>query len=343
MPNRRFSWQVNKLLKLSPLLYQWIKLRVSNRINCRFWTDNWSSLGSMRQYLQLGNTSLGIPEQATLASLYTNGGWQIPPARSETQVQVHAILTTLHLNEEDDYYVWEIEGKTTTKYSIGQVYDHLRIHEASVPWHQTVWNKGGIPRHSFLSWLLVLNRCPTRDRIIGWGLPTSPLCLLCNLQCESRNHLFFECPYTWSIWSVLFRRCGFQPERDWTRVLEQLQRQNRRSPIGILSLLCWQSCLYWSWSERNTRLHQNVFRSPDSLIKRIDRQIRDRILSLRSANPSSSSVMMQQWLSWFCCCFLIASSTTPFASPARLFSPHRHDYGVRLLLFPLIPMLPSGP
>lgn len=269
MPNRRFSWQVNKLLKLSPLLYQWIKLRVSNGINCRFWTDNWSSLGSMRQYLQLGNTSLGISEQATLATLYTNGGWQMPPARSETQVQVHAILTTLH----------------------------LRIHEASVPWHQTVWNKGGIPRHSFLSWLLVLNRCPTRDRIIGWGLPTSPLCLLCNLQCESRNHLFFECPYTWSIWSVLFRRCGFQPERDWTRVLEQLQRQNRRSPIGILSLLCWQSCLYWSWSERNTRLHLNVFRSPDSLIKRIDRQIRDRILSLRSANPSSSSVMMQQWLS----------------------------------------------
>ncbi|CDY43348.1 BnaC04g25080D [Brassica napus] len=58
---------VNKLLKLSPLLYNWIHLRVSNGLSCRFWTDNWSSFGSMRQYLQLGTTSLGIPEMATLA------------------------------------------------------------------------------------------------------------------------------------------------------------------------------------------------------------------------------------------------------------------------------------
>ncbi|CDY24471.1 BnaC05g34830D [Brassica napus] len=45
-PNRRFSWQVNKLLKLSPLLYQWIKLRVGNGLSCRFWTDNWSEVGT---------------------------------------------------------------------------------------------------------------------------------------------------------------------------------------------------------------------------------------------------------------------------------------------------------
>ena len=51
-PNRRFSWQINKLLKLSPLIYQCIKMRVSNGLTCRFWTDNWSSLGSIRQFLQ---------------------------------------------------------------------------------------------------------------------------------------------------------------------------------------------------------------------------------------------------------------------------------------------------
>lgn len=53
-PNRRFSWQVNKLLKLSPLLYNWIKLRVGNGLRCRFWSDNWSSFGNLRRYLQLG-------------------------------------------------------------------------------------------------------------------------------------------------------------------------------------------------------------------------------------------------------------------------------------------------
>ena len=167
----------------------------------------------------------------------------------------------------------------------------------SVPWFQTVWNKSGMPRHSFLSWLFVLDRCPTRDRIIGWGLTTSPVCLLCNHSNESRNHLFFECDYTWAIWSELIRRCGIQGERAWSRVLLQLQAVNRRSPHGMLSLLCWQACLYWSWSERNSRLHGNIFSSSDILIRKIDRQIRDRILSLRTINPTPSSSIMQQWLS----------------------------------------------
>ncbi|KAG5392405.1 hypothetical protein IGI04_022368 [Brassica rapa subsp. trilocularis] len=166
----------------------------------------------------------------------------------------------------------------------------------TVPWHQTVWNKGGIPRQSFLSWLLVLNRYPTRDKMIGWGLATSPLCLLCNVQAKSRDHLFFDCFYTWEILSSLARRCALQSERNWNKVLDQLQRQNRRSALGILSLLCWQSCLYWSWSERNSRLHRNTFSSAPSLIRQIDRQVKDMILSYRNANPSSASIMMQRWL-----------------------------------------------
>lgn len=126
-PNRRFSWQINKLLKLSPLIYQWIKKRVSNGLTCRFWTDNWSPLGMVRQFLQLGSdSSLGIPELTTLASLHTNSGWELPPARSEAQVQLHTMLTMINLTEAEDYYEWEIDGRKCSKYSMGQVYNHLR-------------------------------------------------------------------------------------------------------------------------------------------------------------------------------------------------------------------------
>lgn len=297
LPNRRFSWQVNKLLKLSPLLYNWIHLRVSNGLTCRFWTDNWSLFGSMRAFLQLpARSSLGIPASATLASLFSNNSWRLPPARSETQVQLHAYLSTINLNDEEDYYEWIVDGRLEEKYSIGSVYHNLRVQGAAVPWFRTVWNKGGVPRHSFLSWLFVLNRCPTRDRILGWGLQTSPLCLLCNVASESRDHLFFDCPFAWGIWSSLAARCGFTTGRTWSSVLLQLQAINRRSPIGMLTLLCWQGTIYWVWSERNARLHRNIFRSPDIISRLVDRQIRDRILSFRSSNPSVSSIMMQQWL-----------------------------------------------
>lgn len=39
-PSPRYSWQVNKILKLSSALYPWIRLRVENEMSCRFWTDH---------------------------------------------------------------------------------------------------------------------------------------------------------------------------------------------------------------------------------------------------------------------------------------------------------------
>lgn len=268
------------------------------RFSCRFWTDNWSPYGNLRDFLQLRtNSSLGIQDMATLASLHSNSTWLLPPARSDRQVEVQALLTTIHLTNEDDFYEWEIEGRVHQNYSIGMVYANLCVQGPAVTWCNIVWNKGGIPRHNFLTWLFVLNRCPTRDRIISWGLQTSPLCLLCNTAPESRNHLFFECPYTWNIWSVMALRCGITPERNLSRTLEQLHAMSSRSPKGILTLLCWQGCIYWSWSERNGRLHRNIFRSPESMSRFLDRQIRDRILSFREQNPRASSTMMQQWLS----------------------------------------------
>lgn len=242
-PNRRHSWQVNKLLKLSSSIYSWIKLRVQNGLSCRFWSDNWSPFGPLRSYLSIGgNSTLGIQDQATLASLFSDNNWLLPP------------------------------------------------------WFNTVWNKGGIPRHSFLSWLFVLNRCPTKDRTIRWGHQTSPTCLLCNQSDESRDHLFFMCPYSWSLWGSLAPRCAIQPERSWDRVLTQIQSTGGTSTKGMLLRLCWQACIYWTWMERNGRLHRQIFRSTDSIVRLLDRQIKDRILSFRSTNPSSSSRMMQQWL-----------------------------------------------
>lgn len=177
------------------------------------------------------------------------------------------------------------------------VYAHLRDQGPAVPWSKTVWNRGGVPRHSFLTWLFVLNRCPTRDRLIGWGLQTSPLCLLCNSAPESRNHLFFECSFAWGIWGVLGLRCGITPQRDWNTGFGHLQAMNTGSPKGILTLLCWQACIYWTWSERNGRLHRNNFRPSDLISRLVDRQIRDKILSFREKNPTKASSMMQQWLS----------------------------------------------
>lgn len=226
--------------------------------------------------------------------------WNIPPARTENQLSLQVYLTTLTLTEGEDYYEWEIEGRISERYSTGMVYTYLKGNQPLVPWAKIVWFSYGIPRHSFLTWLVLLDWCPTRDRLNSWDLNVNPLCLLCNTDHESRNHLFFECDYSANIWRDIARICDLQPLHSWNDTVAQLQGLRSNREALWLKLLALQATVYWIWTERNTRLHQQIFKPPDAVISLIDNQIWNRLQSLRHANPRASSVMTQLWFlhSW---------------------------------------------
>ncbi|KAG7568276.1 Reverse transcriptase zinc-binding domain [Arabidopsis thaliana x Arabidopsis arenosa] len=256
-PRQSFSWLANKFLKVRDEVYKWIKLRIGNGVTCRFWSDIWFPFGKLLDFFPSTTVSrFGIPKDATLHQLFINGRWVIPPARSENQVSLHIFLTTLILNDTPDYYVWELEGKEYTRYSTGLVYRLLRDQSPQVPWKFAVWNPGGVPKHSFFTWLLVLNRCPTRDRLLSWGLNTDPNCLLCNLSPESINHIFYNCPFARTIWSSIARRCRSQQLNSWDSTLAQMQSLQGPTEKRRLILLAWQCTNYMLWNERNARLHR---------------------------------------------------------------------------------------
>lgn len=214
-------------MKLSCLIFGFINLRIRNGLTTRFWTDNWTPYGDLRSYLtSRGNSFLGIPGRTTVASLYRNNNWTLPPA---TQ-----------MNDNEDYYEWETDGWVNQRYNTEIVYGKLCEEGIFVPWYHSVWNKSGIPRHSFPSWLFVSYRFPTKDRILGWGLQTDPSCVLCNSATKSRNHLLFNCRFTWHIWQTCSTRCGFTSEINWDRVMEQLQSNQltinkRNTPENFLA------------------------------------------------------------------------------------------------------------
>lgn len=273
-----------------------IKRRLGDGVSTRFWYDNWSPFGQLDSFLKPASSRLGIAKNASLASLYQGGNWLIPPARSETQLLLRIHLTTLSLTTDADFYEWEMEGKVLESYSMGSMYTFLCGDRASVSWAKVVWSSFGIPRHDFLAWLTVLNRCPTRDRLLSWGLTVSPLCLLCNSASESRDYLYFICPYSHSLWSSIARRCNLVAHHSWEDTLTQMQGLSSSRPIMRLTLIAVKATIYWLWSERNSRLHRATFKGKESLLLTIDRQIRNRISSLRVSHPATSSAMMQHWL-----------------------------------------------
>lgn len=134
-----------------------------------------------------------------------------PPARSDEFLQVYIYLTTLELNDEEDIYEWCLTDVPTTRYSTGDVYWKLKPEEEEVPWAKVVWIRGGIPKQSFLTWLFMLNRCPTRDRLLHWGIQTDSSCLLSNNAPESRDHILFQCAYAWDLLCQTLNRCRVTP------------------------------------------------------------------------------------------------------------------------------------
>lgn len=199
------------------------------------------------------------------------------------------------LLDEEDYFEWEIDGRVRQSYRTGETYTYLKGPQPLVPWAKIVWFSYGIPRHCFLTWLVLLDRCPTRDRLTRWGLNVDPLCLFCNTDHESRNHLFFECRYSVTVWNQIAYRCDLQAHASWHDNLNQLLALRGNRDSLRLRLLATQATIYWLWNERNTRLHHQIFRPPGAIISLIDKQIRNRLQSFRHANPRASSAMTQLW------------------------------------------------
>uniref|UniRef100_A0A0D3E2T0 Uncharacterized protein n=1 Tax=Brassica oleracea var. oleracea TaxID=109376 RepID=A0A0D3E2T0_BRAOL len=256
------SWLANKLIKCRDLVFPLIKRRLGNGQSTRFWYDNWSPFGNLTNYLNASTRRLGIPKDATVSSLFDNDHWNLPPARTEQQLALQIHLTTVILSSDDDSYDWEVNGKMGDRFSTGDIYTYTIGPKQMVPWASVVWCPYGIPRQSFLTWLVHLDRCPMKDRLLRWGLlGVDPVCLLCNSGVESRNHLFFDCAYSRLVWFAVANRCQLQPSTDWDSTINQLQSLGGNKDLRRLTILAFQATTYWLWNERNTRLHQQTFRS----------------------------------------------------------------------------------
>lgn len=99
-----FSWLVNKMIKERDTLFPLVKRCIENGRSTSFWFDNWTPFGKLYDHLSANVSWLGIPKTVTVASLYSNGTWLLPPARSDKQLDLQIQLTTIQLSEMDDYY-----------------------------------------------------------------------------------------------------------------------------------------------------------------------------------------------------------------------------------------------
>ncbi|XP_021852235.1 uncharacterized protein [Spinacia oleracea] len=140
----------------------------------------------------------------------------------------------------------EVQLCSLSKYSIKLAYSQLVSPSGNkMYWANAIWCKLAQPKHRFISWLAVLERLSTKDRLKLFGVSVDDLCLLCGVEVENHSHLFFGCQYSSRCWEQI---AGFLQINTSIRSLPQLikwihRRKFTKFRKGVLFTFAW--CLVY--------------------------------------------------------------------------------------------------
>ena len=116
------------------------------------------------------------------------------------------------------------------------------------------------------------DRLSMGDRLLKWGYARDVKCLFCHNQTESRDHLLFECSFSYHIWNFFMHRCGVEdPSLIWEGVMQLgIKNWGNKALKGLVCRLVFGSVVYNLWRTRNELKHfgqQNIEESRRSFAK----------------------------------------------------------------------------
>ena len=178
-------------------------MSVHNGRTTKFWSDIWHPLGRLIEILgEHGRLKLGINSNATISEVLLGNGWRFRSTRDRhiEQVieQIKAMGLCLTPAVEDEVQWKKTEGEYGLDFSARATWSIICNSHNTVPWHILVWFAQGVPRYSYIAWLAIKDRLSTGTRMRVWGIEQG--CLFCGERQEDRYHLYFTCPYTYTLW-----------------------------------------------------------------------------------------------------------------------------------------------
>lgn len=168
--------------------------------------------------------------------------------------QVDAISQLKTINsEESNFDCWTYIWNNSSAFSPKQAYKTMQGTLEASPLFSWMWAGENLGKHKFFFWLLLKDRLNTRNalRRKHMHLP-SYLCAICNTNSEETiSHLFFECPFAQSCWTVIGIQWNFSiPPLDM--VIEARNAFGSSIFKEVMITACWTI-----WTSRNGLIFDN--------------------------------------------------------------------------------------
>ncbi|XP_013624085.1 PREDICTED: uncharacterized protein LOC106330073 [Brassica oleracea var. oleracea] len=294
-PSTTDSWAWRRLLKLRDLALQFCKVSLGNGKSASFWFDSWSPLGQLITHIgPQGPRALRLRQDAVVADALQDSTWILPHPRSQQEVDLHSYLTTISLPlspDIDDIYEWIAGDSPLRVFRSSTTWEILRPRQEEVDWHDVVWFKGAIPKHSFTMWVANYDILPTRSRLATWGMAITTDCPFCSRSIETRDHLFLRCEYSLDVWREVFIRCHppVSTFTDWSELLSWI-RAVGPAKLKLMRKLATQTVIFHLWKQRNNLIHNQISFPPASVFYFVDKEMRN-IISARKHRNQFQSLM----------------------------------------------------
>jgi hypothetical protein len=162
-------------------------------------------------------------------------------------------LASVQLTVGRDEFQWNLHENG--KFSVTSMYNALISSDLPVLDNKKIW-KMKIPlKNNLFAWYLRRGVILTKDNLIKWNWHGSKSCVFCSHD-ETIKHLFFQCNFVCSIWSLIQAASGLYPPtsianvfRNWVYGIDSKYRILLK--VGAMALI-------WSlWLCRNDKVFDN--------------------------------------------------------------------------------------
>ena len=145
-------------------------------------------------------------------------------------------------------------------FSIKALYKVVQGDHLKVGWRRIICNIPATPKATFITWLTLHGRLPTKDRLYAWVLVEDTTCKLCQTDRESITHLCFSCAMARRVWTFCQQQLGFPAvNRNFQEEVQYVVQCSRsRTPQAQLYCIFFVEALYQVWLNRNALVFQGA-------------------------------------------------------------------------------------
>ncbi|XP_013704655.2 uncharacterized protein LOC106408418 [Brassica napus] len=200
------SWMWRKILKLREVAKNFYKKEVGNGRHISYWYDNWSAKGVLIDHLgERGITDMGISRDATVEEVVLSTRRR----RRHRTLELNNIEAELLVIKEkmrsdvEDVALWKRKSGFKSTFSTQETWMLTRETKPICNWAKGIWFSQATPKFVFVTWLAMVDRLSSMDRVLRWNQGVDETCVLCKSVVETMNHLFYECSYASQVWEHL--------------------------------------------------------------------------------------------------------------------------------------------